>query len=70
MTDGFCYNKNEKLMTCAMWNRTGRRVKRREGDLKLFLDNKVGESIFPLSIFLIKVVLALCLRYKVVFFNR
>lgn len=47
-------------MTCAMWNRTERRVKQ-EGDLKLILDNKVGESIFPLSIFLIKVVLALCL---------
>jgi len=59
-TDGVFYNKNETLMTCAMWNRTERRVKQ-EGDLKLILDNKVGESIFPLSIFLIKVVLALCL---------
>lgn len=56
-------------MTCAMWNGTGQRVKQ-EGDLKLILDNKVGESIFPLRIFLIKVVSALCLRCKVVFFNR
>lgn len=42
----------------TMWNGRGRprRVKRK-GGLKIILDNKVGESIFPLSIFLIKVVL-------------
>jgi len=44
-----------------MWNGTERRTAR-DGVLKLIWDNNTGKSILPLTIFLIKVRLVLCLR--------